>query len=286
METYGTSNQSLSSLITWEGIYGLYRTEIDHTPHNGPIEWAWKTTRNTLGELHLLVAFYMTMNLCYMIGALFFSVADRRRWWTKRKIQPKYATTVDYKKCLQNLLQNYILIILPLCYITWPGFSVLQFSTLLPLPDWGTWTYQMLVQMVCEDFAHYWLHRLLHTPWLYQNIHKVHHTYSSPFGLAAAYAHPVEVLILGFPTFFGGLLLRPHFFTFLSFVLYRQMEAVLTHSGYDLPTPLDYLPFYGGTEAHDYHHKSFIFNYGSRFTFMDKICGTFKEPKKSKELKE
>ena len=32
---------------------------------------------------------------------------------------------------------------------------------------------------------------------LYKYIHKIHHKCSAPFGLAAEYAHPAEVLILG-----------------------------------------------------------------------------------------
>lgn len=55
------------------------------------------------------------------------------------------------------------------------------------------------------------------------------------------------MLILGFATFLGPLLIRPHFFTFFSWVLYRQLDAVGTHSGYDLPNPLNLIPFYGGT---------------------------------------
>jgi hypothetical protein len=32
----------------------------------------------------------------------------------------------------------------------------------------------------------------------YKAIHKIHHQYSAPFGLAAEYASPIEVMILGF----------------------------------------------------------------------------------------
>ena len=41
----------------------------------------------------------------------------------------------------------------------------------------------------------------------YQNIHKLHHEFSAPFGLAAEYAHPLEVLILGAGTIGGPFLL-------------------------------------------------------------------------------
>jgi len=116
----------------------------------------------------------------------------------------------------------------------------------------------------------------LHTPYFYKNIHKIHHYYSAPFGLAASYSHPLEVLILGLPTFLGPAILKTHYFTFFSWVLFRQLDAVSTHCGYDLPHPFNLLPYHGGAKDHDFHHKNFICNYSSRFVFMDKIFGTYR----------
>jgi 4-alpha-methyl-delta7-sterol-4alpha-methyl oxidase len=171
------------------------------------------------------------------------------------------------------------LIIVPLLVSAYPFFTFLKFDAAIPLPSWGIFTAQFVFFMFAEDFTHYFLHRLLHTPWLYKNIHKVHHTYQAPFGLSASFSHPLEILILGFCTFSGPLLLRPHYFTFFCWIVYRQMDAVLTHSGYDLPyDPLNIIPFYGGAKAHDYHHKVFNCNYSSRFTYLDKLFDTYKEP--------
>jgi sterol desaturase/sphingolipid hydroxylase (fatty acid hydroxylase superfamily) len=225
------------------------------------------------------------MNLCYMLGGLLFWFCDKFKLLHKYKIQiQKYPNTTDYIQCIWNLIQNYILIIFPLLYISYPIFTKLGFSTALPLPSFFTWSWQIFFFMLCEDISHYFLHRLLHTPYLYKKIHKIHHIYSSPFGLAASFAHPLEVLILGAATFSGPLIIIPHYFTFYSWVLYRQLDAVITHSGYNLPNLLDILPFYGGTTSHDFHHKSFIWNYSSRFTFMDKLFGTYKDPSNSEKL--
>lgn len=60
--------------------------------------------------------------------------------------------------------------------------------------------WQIAIFFVMEDTFHYWAHRLLHWGPLYKNIHKIHHQYSAPFGLAAEYAHPAEVFILGLGT--------------------------------------------------------------------------------------
>ena len=60
--------------------------------------------------------------------------------------------------------------------------------------------YQIVIFFIIEDGCHYWSHRALHWGPLYKNIHKIHHQYSAPFGLAAEYASPIEVFVLGFGT--------------------------------------------------------------------------------------
>lgn len=52
----------------------------------------------------------------------------------------------------------------------------------------------------------YWAHRAMHYGPLYKKIHKLHHEFSAPFGLAAEYAHPIEILVLGMGTVGGPLL--------------------------------------------------------------------------------
>lgn len=64
-------------------------------------------------------------------------------------------------------------------------------------------------------------------------------------------------------------------------MLFRQMDAVKTHSGWAWPG-IDHLlhaiPSYGGAVFHDYHHRSFLFNYASRLQFLDVWFGTYKQP--------
>jgi len=278
------SNQTVQWNEWKSFISQMYESKSVHKfgPTNFIEEW-WMGIVHYYGDFHLVMVFYIFMNIFYAIFGVIFWLIDKLKLLDKYKVQQKYSTDLDYWQCLLNLFQNYILIILPLVYVAYPVFTILDFSTALPLPNLLVFLSQFLFCMVVEDIAHYWLHRMLHWPWLYKNIHKIHHTYTSPFGLAASYAHPLEVLILGFATFLGPLIIRPHFFTFYSWVLFRQLDAVATHCGYDIPHPFSFLPFYGGTTVHDYHHKTFIWNYSSRFIFMDKLFGTFKDTSKKTE---
>lgn len=111
-------------------------------------------------------------------------------------------------------------------------------------------TVQILTFFIIEDVLQYFLHRWLHTGWAYVNIHKVHHHHPAPFGITAAYAHPLEVLILAIPTYGGPLIFRPHLCTMYLWILIRELDSVHTHCGYEFP-PQRWLstliPYYGGT---------------------------------------
>lgn len=149
-------------------------------------------------------------------------------------------------------------------------------------PTWFEVLYQNIIFLFGEDFFEYWGHRMLHVPFLYKWIHKEHHQFRTPFGLSASVAHPLETIILGAATFIPAIIVRPHLFTFFVWIELRQLDAVLTHCGYDFPNPCHLLSFYGGTKFHDYHHVSFNFNYASRFTIFDKLFGTYKDPPEAK----
>jgi methylsterol monooxygenase len=78
----------------------------------------------------------------------------------------------------------------------------------------------------------------LHQGQLYKKIHKLHHEFSAPFGLAAEYAHPLEILILGTGTIGGPLLWcvlsngNLHILTMYIWImlrLFREFPCLLHH---------------------------------------------------------
>src|ERR1700675_4197910 len=78
---------------------------------------------------------------------------------------------------------------------------------------------------------------MLHWGPMYKHIHKIHHKYSAPFGLAAEYAHPAEVFILSTGTIIGPLLYGffrgdLHIFTVYVWIALRLFQAIDAHSGY------------------------------------------------------
>lgn len=89
-----------------------------------------------------------------------------------------------------------------------------------------------------EDFAFYWGHRTLHTPFFYKRIHKIHHEFMDSISICSEYAHPIEFLMGNiFPLTLGMFILYNdiHILTFTVFALFRLAETIESHGGYEFP---------------------------------------------------
>ena len=71
--------------------------------------------------------------------------------------------------------------------------------------------------------------------------------YATPFGLTSEYAHPAEILFLGFATIVGPAITGPHLITLWLWMVLRVLETVEAHCGYHFPWSLsNFIPLYGG----------------------------------------
>ena len=127
----------------------------------------------------------------------------------KYKIQPGYVPSpAEQWRCAKFVLLSHFTVELPQIWSFHPICEYFGMTTHeVPFPSVWQMTWQIFIFFVFEDMFHYWVHRAMHWGPLYKHIHKLHHQYSAPFGLAAEYAHPLEVLILGMGTIGGPFLL-------------------------------------------------------------------------------
>ncbi|KAK8496237.1 hypothetical protein V6N13_036376 [Hibiscus sabdariffa] len=201
--------------------------------------------------------------------------------FSKYKIQPKVSlTSSEMFRCYKDVMRMFVLVVGPLQLVSYPSTKMIGIQTGLPLPSIWEMLSQLVIYFMIEDYTNYWIHRFLHGRWGYEKIHRVHHEYTAPIGFAAPYAHWLEILILGIPSFLGPAIAPGHMITFWLWIALRQIEAIETHSGYDFPwTPTRFIPFYGGADYHDYHHYvggQSQSNFASVFTYCDYIYGTDK----------
>ena len=182
------------------------------------------------------------------------------------------------------VLLTHFTVELPQIWFFHPMANYVGMSTSVPFPAIWTIAYQVAIFFVLEDTWHYWTHRLLHWGPLYKNIHKIHHQYSAPFGLAAEYASPIEVMILGMGTVLSPILWCAitgdlHVLTMYIWIVLRVFQAIDAHSGYEFPISLhNLIPAWGGADFHDKHHEHFVGNYASSFRWWDYAMDTARTP--------
>lgn len=206
--------------------------------------------------------------------------------------QQKIPTWKEQWECASLVLLSHFTVELPQIWLFHPIATYFGMDYGVPLPSFGKMAFQIAVFLVMEDTWHYWFHRALHYGPLYKNIHKLHHTYSAPFGLAAEYASPIEVMLLaigtvGSPILWVSLTGDLHLFTMYVWIVCRLFQAIDAHSGYDFPWSLHHIvPFWAGAEHHDVHHERFIGNYSSSFRWWDYMLDTESGPEAAKRRRD
>jgi len=209
-------------------------------------------------------------------------IMDATPYFRKWKLQPnKIPSLKEQWECTRLVLLTHFTVELPQIWLFHPLAESIGMETWqVPFPSFKTMAPQVLLFFILEDAWHYCSHQALHYGPLYRRIHKLHHKYSAPFGLAAEYAHPLEVLILGIGTIGGPLLYcyftqNLHIITVYIWVFLRLHQAIDAHSGYDFPWSLrNIFPLWSGAEHHDFHHMAFTNNYSTSFRYLDYIFGT------------
>ncbi|KAJ0260075.1 Methylsterol monooxygenase 2-1 [Hirschfeldia incana] len=255
------------------------------------VESGWQYLVTNFSDFQLAcIGSFIVHETVFFFSGLPFIFLERTGLLSTYKIQTKNNSPEAQGKCIAWLLFYHSCVNFPLMMFSYRVFKFMGMRSSFPLPSWKVVSAQILFFFIIEDFVFYWGHRILHTKWLYKNVHSVHHEYATPFGLTSEYAHPAEILFLGFATFIGPALTGPHLITLWLWLVLRVIETVEAHCGYHFPwSPSNFLPLYGGADFHDYHHRLLYTksgNYSSTFVYMDWIFGTDKGYRKLKALKE
>jgi sterol desaturase/sphingolipid hydroxylase (fatty acid hydroxylase superfamily) len=141
--------------------------------------------------------------------------------------------------------------------VSLPYGCVVAYFELLPIPSsptetppsFFTFIGHMVFILLVEEFGFYYSHRWLHTPFMYQHVHKAHHDFVSPFGASSIACHWFEHILANVsPVLLGPILLQSHPLIYFTWLGIGIMDVVLIgHSGY-------HFPFLPSGEKHDWHH--------------------------------
>lgn len=151
---------------------------------------------------------------------------------------------------------------------------------------------RMFAFEVVFDFVHYFIHKACHdSVWLYQRVHKTHHTHvsmskhgvlstiqtmvMSPWEIVLVYGVPTAVAMIAVPMSAMEFCLQSSFLSYQEFGghIGREMRPTSSFAQFI------WLPRWLGielySEDHEMHHTHLNCNYGKRFSLADKMFGTF-----------
>jgi len=237
----------------------------------------WSFIRASFSDAQIKIGLtFLVHELFYWLIYLPYFVAEKIPAFQTYKLQSNRPFTPEKQwNCFKSVLVSHVVVEVPLMVVGHFAFHAMGMGMNLPLPTMYNVAGCVIGSFLIEDFYFYWIHRLLHHGWWYQKIHKIHHEHPNPFGMAAEYAHPLETLFLGVGTVLGPALLCNHVFTMHVWVIFRLLQTIECHTGYDFPwSPRQWIPFYGGSEYHDFHHETFKGNYASTLIIWDYVFGT------------
>lgn len=143
-------------------------------------------------------------------------------------------------------------------------------------PPWWLVACEVTLFVYLDDFLFYWMHRALHTPWLFRHVHAVHHRIRTPWAVTGHYSHPAEYVATGLLALAGPALVGAHVYALWAWVAVRQWEAAEGHCGYDFPwSPSHLLPGSDGARHHDAHHAKVHGNFAGFLAHVDGWFGTY-----------
>lgn len=128
-----------------------------------------------------------------------------------------------------------------------------------------------------DDAWFYFVHRLLHHPFIYRYVHAVHHRSVDVNPFTSLSFHWLEPFLLSL-WIFPVLIFIPVYAPALALIqVVGLLDNVKSHLGYEFyPAGLNRSPFRWFTSStyHNMHHTKFTGNYGVHFRFWDKLLGT------------
>jgi len=122
------------------------------------------------------------------------------------------------------------------------------------------------LMILIHDTYFYWLHRVMHMPWLFKTFHLVHHRSTNPSPWAAYAFHPLEAIAQSLIIVIFLFTIPLHSIHLRLFFVFSLLYNVYGHLGFEL-YPRGFNKSRVGrwintSTCHNQHHQFFKGNYG------------------------
>ncbi|MCA9693101.1 MAG: sterol desaturase family protein [Myxococcales bacterium] len=124
-----------------------------------------------------------------------------------------------------------------------------------------------------SDATAYYIHRAIHTRWLYRHIHRHHHRYVATTPFVTIAMHPLELISQQIAIFTLLFVLPVYAPAFVALLIYILAYNIIDHSGVKLTSRIPWQP---SSRFHDDHHRFFHCNFGQHLSLWDRLHGTLR----------
>lgn len=138
------------------------------------------------------------------------------------------------------------------------------------------WPYlfiSLFLLLFLHDSYFYWTHKLLHKPYFFKHVHRVHHESRIPTAWTAFSFHPVEALIQAIILPVLLYFVPAHIFILMIFLTLMTVLGIVNHLGYEFyPKSFRFKKpssFIISATHHQAHHKKVHVNFGLYFNWWD-----------------
>jgi len=127
---------------------------------------------------------------------------------------------------------------------------------------------------IWSAFHFYWIHRLLHLPFMYKRFHSLHHKNVNIGPWSGIAMHPIEHFLY-FSSMSIHWIIASHPIHLIFHIIWLGPGAAMSHTGYENLLIKDKRRLALGTFYHQLHHRYFECNYGNQEMPWDRWFGTF-----------
>lgn len=202
------------------------------------------------GCYSLMFDYFNSISLYWFFVSLF-TICDilQPSWYMKYKTQKSHIIT--NQRLIENVLTTLYnqFIIAPFLFVIW--YDILKWRGLSQIePTFMVYLTHMIVYVLALEVFFYIFHRFLHLPYVYKNVHKVHHDEPQSIALSTLNNHPIEYILTGFIAVnIGHLIMGSHIKVFYFWYFGGSIASIVFHCGVHFPILIP-------NEFHDYHHMN------------------------------
>ncbi|MYB03044.1 MAG: sterol desaturase family protein [Acidimicrobiaceae bacterium] len=217
-------------------------------------------------------------------GTLHMVLYARRAQEQRYKYQRQWLSTTNREFLWNHQTRDNVFWCLVSGCSVWTAYEALTMwfyaNGWIPQVEWDSaWLYLSFLTVFTSLWSvthFYFIHRVLHTRWVYDHVHYLHHRNVNPGPWSGLSMHPVEHMMY-LSMFLLWWVVPAHPFILILTLSSNSIATAVTHSGFERYefAKRNGPSMKGADYFHHLHHRYFECNYGNRPVPLDRLFGTF-----------